>query len=103
MQHKIPWVYAGVYETVGMVMGILPGDTPCFHCITQMIPKEKSEEIPVLGSLPAIIASIQCNETVKLLLGKPLAGLIIYDVWKQSFETIAIQRNPRCPICATSE
>jgi molybdopterin-synthase adenylyltransferase len=95
----VPWVYAGVYETVGMVMGILPGKTPCFQCITQTIPTSSPGEIPVFGSLPAITASIQTNEVLKLLLGKPLAGLIIYDVWKQCFETIDIQRNPQCPIC----
>jgi molybdopterin/thiamine biosynthesis adenylyltransferase len=38
LQHNIPWVYAGVYETVGMVMGVLPKKTSCFACITQEIP-----------------------------------------------------------------
>jgi adenylyltransferase/sulfurtransferase len=99
IQHNIPWVYAGVYETVGMVMGVVPKKTPCLQCIAQNIPEHKSGETPVLGSLPAIIAAIQCTETVKLLLGKPLAGLIIYDVWKQCFDNIDINSNPNCPIC----
>ena len=38
IKHNIPWVYAGVYETVGMVMAILPKKTACFHCITPKIP-----------------------------------------------------------------
>jgi len=99
VKNHVPWVYAGVYETVGMVMGIIPGKTPCFQCIAQTIPASSPGEIPVLGSLPAAIASIQCNETLKLLLGKPLTGLIIYDVWKQCFEIIDIQKNPQCPMC----
>jgi molybdopterin/thiamine biosynthesis adenylyltransferase len=99
VKRDIPWVYAGVYETVGMVMGITPGKTPCFQCLAQTIPELSLGETPVLGSLPAIIASIQCNETIKLLLGRPLAGLIIYDVWKQCFETMNIKRNPQCSIC----
>jgi molybdopterin/thiamine biosynthesis adenylyltransferase len=82
-----------------MVMGIVPKKTPCLQCIVQNIPEEKSGETPVLGSLPAIIAAIQCTETVKLLLGKPLAGLIIYDVWKQCFDIIDIKRNLNCLIC----
>jgi molybdopterin/thiamine biosynthesis adenylyltransferase len=103
IQYHLPWVYAGVYETVGMVMGILPGKTPCFHCISRNIPNVTSEEIPVLGSLPSTIASIQCNETIKLLLDRPLSGLIIYDVWKQCFEIINIKRNPQCPLCGMKE
>jgi len=99
IQHNIPWVYAGVYETVGMVMGILPKKTSCFRCIVQDLPKSGAQEIPVLGSLPATIAGIQCNETIKLLLGGHPTGLLIYDVWNQCFDVVNIKRNPYCPAC----
>ncbi len=99
IKHKIPWVYAGVYETVGMVMAILPKKTACLHCITPTLPAPKTKEIPVLGSLPATIAAIQCNEAIKILLGKQPAGLLIYDVWNQCFDILDIKRNPCCPIC----
>jgi molybdopterin/thiamine biosynthesis adenylyltransferase len=99
IQNKIPWVYAGVYGTVGMVMGILPKKTPCFQCITQNIPDLSTQETPVLGSLPAAIAAIQSNETIKVLLGRQPSGLIIYDVWNQCFDTLDIKRNPYCPMC----
>ncbi len=103
IQNDIPWVYAGVYGTIGMTMGILPKKTPCFQCISQNIPESTTGETPVLGSLPPTIASIQCNETIKVLLGKQLAGLIIYDVWNQCFDVMSIQRNPHCPICGKME
>jgi molybdopterin/thiamine biosynthesis adenylyltransferase len=83
-----------------MVMGVVPKKTPCLQCISQDIPEQTTGEKPVLGSLPATTAAIQCNETIKLLLGRPLAGLIIYDVWNQCFETMKISRNPECPVCA---
>jgi len=98
IKKHIPWVYAGVYSTVGMVMGILPKQSPCLKCISQSIP-EKTGEIPVLGNLPLTTASIECTEAIKLLLGKPLSGLIIYDIWKQQFEQINIKRNPGCSCC----
>jgi molybdopterin/thiamine biosynthesis adenylyltransferase len=103
IHHNIPWVYAGVYETVGMVMGILPKKTSCFQCITQDIPKSGIQEIPVLGSLPATIAAIQCNEAIKLLLGKKPTGLLIYDVWNQCFDVMDIKRNPYCPMCGNKK
>ena len=98
IKNGIPWIYAGVYSTVGMVMGILPKQTPCLKCISQSIP-EKTGVIPVLGNLPLTTASIECTEAIKLLLGKPLFGLIIYDIWKQQFEQINIKRNPGCSCC----
>jgi molybdopterin/thiamine biosynthesis adenylyltransferase len=95
----IPWVYAGVHGTIGMVMGILPKKTPCLHCISQNITQTLTGETPVFGSLPATIASIQTTETIKLLLGKPLAGLIIYDIWEQYFDRINLKRNINCLVC----
>lgn len=99
VKNNIPWVYAGVYETVGMVMAILPKKTPCFHCISSTIPISKNREIPVFGSLPATIAAIQCNETIKILLGKQPTGFITYDVWNQNFDILKVKRNPGCPLC----
>jgi len=98
IKNGIPWIYAGVYSTVGMVMVIIPKQTPCLKCISQSIP-EKTGVIPVLGNLPLTTASIECTEAIKLLLGKPLSGLIIYDIWKQQFEQINIKRNPGCSCC----
>jgi len=98
IKNDIPWIYAGVYSTIGMVMGIIPKQTPCLKCISQSIP-EKTGEIPVLGNLTSITASIQCTKAIKLLLGKQLSGLIIYDIWKQQFEQMKIQRNPTCGCC----
>jgi molybdopterin/thiamine biosynthesis adenylyltransferase len=103
IQNKIPWVYAGVYGTVGMVMGILPKKTPCLQCITQKFPDLNTHETPVIGSLPATIAAIQSNETIKVLLGKQPSGLIIYDVWHQCFDTMDIKRNPYCPMCGKKD
>ena len=98
VKHGIPWVYAGVNETVGMVMGISPKKTPCLKCLSPKIP-EKIGEIPVFGNLPVTIASIQCTELVKMLLGKEPSGLIVYDIWKQRFENIIVNRNPECSCC----
>jgi molybdopterin/thiamine biosynthesis adenylyltransferase len=103
IENNIPWVYAGVHETVGMVLGILPKKTPCFQCIAQKIPEPKNQEIPVMGSLPATIAAIQSNEAIKILLGEQPAGLLIYDVWNQRFDVMDIEKNPFCPACGKNE
>lgn len=101
VQRDVPWVYAAVEATVGVVMGILPGRTPCLQCILhQHVRNVGAAETPVLGSLPAAIAAIQCNEALKLLLGKKPSGLIIYDAWNQTLDVLDIRRDPRCPVCA---
>ncbi|UCF11611.1 MAG: HesA/MoeB/ThiF family protein [Thermoplasmatales archaeon] len=103
VKSNIPWIYAGVHGTVGMVMGIIPRQTPCLKCISQSIVDNIEGEIPVLGNLPVIIASIQCTEAMKTLLGKQLSGMIIYDIWKQRFEQIDLKRNPDCMCCSKEQ
>ncbi|MCK4415991.1 MAG: HesA/MoeB/ThiF family protein [Thermoplasmatales archaeon] len=99
VKSNIPWIYAGVHTTVGMVMGIIPRQTPCLKCISHSIANNKTDEIPVMGNLPVTIASIQCTEAAKILLGKQLSGLIMYDIWKQRFEQINVKKNPECTCC----
>lgn len=94
-----PWVYTGVYETVGMVMGIIPKKTPCLLCLIHTVPEASAEKTPILGNLPGAIASLQCMEAIKILLGEQPAGLIIYDLWKQHFETMMIKKNLSCLCC----
>ena len=103
VKSNIPWIYAGVHSTVGMVMGIVPRLTPCLKCMSHSIVDNKTGEIPVLGNLPVIIASIQCTEAMKIFLGKQLSGMIMYDIWKQRFEQIDIKRNPECICCGKEQ
>jgi molybdopterin/thiamine biosynthesis adenylyltransferase len=99
IQQQIPWVYAGIYATVGMTMGIIPTKTPCLRCISHSIPKEKQTETPVLSTLPRTIAAIQTMEALKILLKNTPTGFIIYDTWTQHFDVITMERNPTCTCC----
>ncbi|MEM0466282.1 MAG: HesA/MoeB/ThiF family protein [Candidatus Thermoplasmatota archaeon] len=98
LQKSIPWVYAGVYGTIGMIFGIVPGKTPCFACMIQTVPEKKSIT-PVLGNLPGVVASIQCTEALKILLGKPVGNLIMYDLWLHRFDLIPLKKTTTCPCC----
>ncbi|MCX6664719.1 MAG: HesA/MoeB/ThiF family protein [Euryarchaeota archaeon] len=99
VKNNIPWVYSGVAGTIGMTMGIIPGKTPCIRCISQNISSSSNSDQGTFSILPSIVASIQCMETIKILLGEKPSGLIIYDIWKQCFEQMNIQKNPACSCC----
>lgn len=99
IKHKIPWVYAGVHSTQGMVMAIIPGKTPCLSCLSKSIPQSAVTEIPVLGTLPASTASLQVSEALKILFNVKTAGFILFNLWSFELEMLAIKKNPDCPIC----
>lgn len=98
-QHK-PWTYAGIHGTTGMVMGIIPQKTPCFRCITPNIPPDRTTTLPIISTLPRIIAAIQTTEALKILLDQQPTGFIIYNIWTHRFEHLPLKKNPQC-ICST--
>ncbi len=105
LKHKIPWVYGGAIASNGMTMTIIPDQTPCFRCIYPILfPPETTatcETAGIVGTVPAIIGSIQATEAMKILMGKEEVNreLIFIDVWRWAFDHLQIRRRDNCPAC----
>jgi len=105
LKHKIPWVYGGAVASNGMTMTIIPGETPCFRCISPILsPSETTatcETSGIVGTVPAIIGSIQATEAMKILMGKEEINreLILINVWKWAFDHVQIRPRDNCPAC----
>jgi hypothetical protein len=101
----IPWVYGGAITTTGMTMTIIPVETPCFRCISPALPPPGAvptcETAGILGTVPAIIGSLQATEAIKLLVNRAAINrdLIVIDVWQDTFGKLSLKRNPDCPAC----
>jgi molybdopterin/thiamine biosynthesis adenylyltransferase len=99
--HNIPFIHAGVSALHGQITTVVPGEGPCLRCIFPKDPPEL-EKIPVLGATPALFASLQVMETVKLIttIGKPLVGRMVFvDGEEMVFETVEVKRNVECSVC----
>lgn len=103
---RTPVVHGSIFRFEGQVSVFSPYEGPCYRCLfAQPPPPELAPncaEAGVFGVLPGIIGSIQAAEVIKLLLGlgDSLVGrLLIYDALEQSFATVKIRRDPRCPAC----
>jgi adenylyltransferase/sulfurtransferase len=108
VQNKIPWIYASVAGSYGMVFNIIPGKTPCLRCIFDDADLDKlaetSSNVGILNTAVSVIASIQSTEAIKLLTGNNeylLKGLAVIDIWDFSAEIIEIKREAsfNCPVC----
>lgn len=103
VRRGIPFIHAGVSEFYGQLITIAPGRGPCLRCI---FPKEPAEVgvVPVFAATPAVLASLQVMEVVKLVtrIGEPLVGRMLFlDGEAMMFETAEVKRNAGCPVCAT--
>ncbi|HEY55264.1 MAG TPA: HesA/MoeB/ThiF family protein [Dehalococcoidia bacterium] len=99
VKQKIAYIYGGVSRLRGMVTTIIPGQTPCLACLRP----EGAGGLGVLGVTPAIIASLQALEAIKLLIGRSpaLAGkLLLFNGDDMKFQLLEIRRNESCPVCS---
>lgn len=108
VKSKIPWIYTAAVETYGMMMPIVPGRTPCFRCLLPDVPDPGSlptcDTVGVLNTIPALIASIESTEAIKILLKEKMAtnaesNLIFYDIWSNTLEKVAVIRDKKCRCC----
>lgn len=105
VRRGIPWVYAGVTESFGLTMNVIPGETPCFACVFGNPGCEVSDRFQEKGLLPAathIVASFQVSQAIKILLGEGdyNKGLLYIDTWALHVERFPVKGLPEvCPVC----
>lgn len=106
-----PLVYGGVVGTTGMTITILPRETPCLRCVFPEPPAPGSsptcDTAGVLGTMAAVVASIQATEALKVLLGRfdlLRSSLAQFDIWNNVRRTIVLDSIDRsgCPCCSES-
>jgi molybdopterin-synthase adenylyltransferase len=103
-----PWVYGAAVGSYGITMPVLPGTTACLRCVYPDPPagaQPTCETAGVLGSITALIASLQVSEALKILCGVEVSRKITtVDVWSGEIRQLA-QPSPdeRCPACGRRE
>ncbi len=105
VKNRIPWIYGGVFEVMGMTIPIIPGEGPCLQCIFP--PKDLETKTPgaILSAAPIMIAAVQAIEAIKLLIKSPdsVKELQIIDLWSGEFRKQEILKNPECRCCGKYE
>jgi molybdopterin/thiamine biosynthesis adenylyltransferase len=104
---KIPFSIAGAVMFYGQLISVIPGQTACYRCVVnEPLPDELDMSCSgsgVLGTVPALAATLQANEAIKYILGLP-AGfnnrLFLFDLLDGSFNDIKVKINPECRACS---
>jgi len=103
VKEGVPFIHGGISGLEGQVTTIIPGKTPCLECIyPRGIGGGKRAPFPVFGAAPALVASLQTMEAIKLLagFGELLAGKMLFvNGGNMEFTIIKIERKTDCEIC----
>jgi adenylyltransferase/sulfurtransferase len=78
---------------------------PCYHCLfpeADDVEEVRCATMGVFAPLVGIIGATQAAEALKLVIGcgEPLAGrLLLLDGLAMEWRSIAVPRDPACPVC----
>ena len=104
--HGRPCVHASIHRFEGQATVLVANGAPCYRCLFREPPPPGTApscaEAGVLGVLPGILGSLQAAEAIKLVTGagETLANrLLLVDVLRMRFSTVALRRDPGCPAC----
>jgi len=107
---RVPLVSGAVIRFDGQISVFdarLP-DAPCYSCLfpqDQQFEDVACSTMGVFAPLVGMIGAMQAAEALKLVMGigASLAGrLLMLDGLRMDWTSIAIGRNPSCPVCGTA-
>jgi molybdopterin/thiamine biosynthesis adenylyltransferase len=108
VSRNVRWIYGAAVGSYGLTMAIVPGRTACLKCVYPEPPRGTQptcETAGVLGSITAIVASLQVAEALRLLCGlEPTGRITTVDVWSGEMRQIRQpERDPACAACGRRE
>jgi len=105
-KHQIPWIYGACVASYGVSLSILPGETPCLHCLMEEIPLngENCDTVGIISPAVQMVSTYQVAEALKILSGQKQhvrKTLISFDLWKNEFSQINVRslKKTECPSC----
>jgi len=102
IKNKIPLVHGSAAENKGYVFVInASGNDPCLNCIYESsMVSQNCQALGVMNTITTLIASMQVNEAIKIILGKEHEkDLLRVDLTNNSFERIKIKQKKGC-VCS---
>jgi molybdopterin/thiamine biosynthesis adenylyltransferase len=99
----IPMVEAAMNGMEGYLFNVLPGESPCLHCLyPEDDPSWEELGFPVLGAVSGMLGCLMAIEAIKLLTGygKPLfSEMLLFNTFDMEFRKVKIHRDRGCRIC----
>ncbi|SDJ68934.1 thiazole biosynthesis adenylyltransferase ThiF [Sediminibacillus albus] len=103
---SIPWIYGACVGSYGLSYTILPGVTPCLHCLLETVPMGGAtcETAGIINPAVQMVASYQLTEALKILVEDDAAlsnKLVSFDLWNNQQTAINVDKvkKEKCLSC----
>ena len=105
VEKSIPMVEAAMNGMEGYLFNVLPGVSPCIHCVyPEDDPSWQEMGFPVLGAVSGMLGCMMALEAIKLLTGygKPmLSEMLVFNTYDMDFRKVRIPRDEHCEVCGS--
>ncbi|SES90554.1 Molybdopterin or thiamine biosynthesis adenylyltransferase [Oceanobacillus limi] len=105
-KHRIPWIYGACVGSYGISYTILPGETPCLHCLLETVPIGglTCDTVGIISPAVQMVVAYQTTEAMKILVEDYEAlrkKVVSFDLWKNQHTAIQVDRLKKagCSTC----
>ncbi|WP_188696628.1 MoeB/ThiF family adenylyltransferase [Pullulanibacillus camelliae] len=105
-KHRVPWIYGSCVGSYGATFTIIPGHTPCLHCLLKQMPVGGAtcDTVGIISPTVQMVANHQVVEAMKLLVGDEeamRATYLTFDLWKNQYNSFHVDKmkDNTCPSC----
>lgn len=103
---QIPWIFGSCVGSYGATYTIIPGKTPCFHCLLKKLPM-KGQTCDTAGIIAPTVQMVTAYQTVEAL--KILSGnwedlretYVSFDLWRNQHLSIKMGNFLKSNDCLT--
>lgn len=107
VKYEIPWIYGACVGSYGITYTILPHETPCLHCLMEIIPLFGGTTCDTVGIIAPTVTQVvshQMVEALKILVEDWEAirkELLAFDLWKNEQTKINVKslKKSTCLTC----
>ncbi len=101
---RIPWIHAAAIKTQAVLYNFVPDEKnikPCFCCVYKKLEEfETCENIGILNTTAAFIATLQATQALKILLNYEYEeNFLRIDIWNNNIQKIIVKKDKNCQIC----
>jgi molybdopterin-synthase adenylyltransferase len=107
-KYNIPWIYGSCVGSYGATYTVIPGRTPCLHCILKKVPAGGAtcDTAGIISPAVQIVSAYQVAEAFKILVddfGTLRNTFLTFDVWSNQHYSIKLEKIKKesCPTCGT--
>ena len=106
---EIPWIYGAFVGSFGMCFTIIPGKTPCLHCLLKSMPMKQvtCDTVGIISPAVGMVVSYQIAEALKILVedwDAVRTTFVSFDLWRNQYSSIKMTKakDESCLSCGTN-